>query len=107
MSEYLDFNRFTPKGQKTDVVDVYSKNYGDLLGVIKWFPRWRQYTFFPMPGTTWSVGCLLDVKMELVKLNTEKRRKDAAKKRPPRHAEDEPCNCDNGIGCVNVPYDQW
>lgn len=31
---------------------------GDKLGEIRWFSRWRQYTFYPEPGTIFNHDCL-------------------------------------------------
>ncbi len=46
---------------KTAIFDVRAKRGGNLLGRIKWFGRWRQYTFFPVPDTIYSAGCLVDI----------------------------------------------
>lgn len=34
---------------------------GSRLGVVKFFPRWRCYTFFPEEETTFNSGCLTDL----------------------------------------------
>ncbi len=63
MSEYLTFvNAAQPLGHKTKVVEVRSKNTNDALGIIKWWPAWRQYCFFPEEGTVWSIQCMDDVR---------------------------------------------
>lgn len=31
--------------------------YAELLGIIKFDSRWRQYVLFPEPNTKWSAGC--------------------------------------------------
>lgn len=58
MNEYLEFRDETPAARKTNIIGVYSRSSGDLLGRIKWFGRWRQYVFFPEPGTIWNPECL-------------------------------------------------
>jgi len=60
MSKYLEFQLLEQK-PKTKVIGVYSKKSGDRLGRIKWFGRWRQYTFFPEFETVFNIECLNDI----------------------------------------------
>jgi len=60
MSEYLEFSLIERK-PKTKVIGVWSKTNPVSLGVIRWFPGWRQYCFFPQEGTVYSVECLNDI----------------------------------------------
>ena len=60
MSKYLVFELLKQK-PKTKVIGVYSKKEFEVLGEIKWFGRWRQYAFFPEPGTVYNVECLNDI----------------------------------------------
>lgn len=60
-TEYLRFVDATPAGRKTTVLWIYSRQWGDALGEIRWFGRWRQYAFFPEKGTAWNPACLDDV----------------------------------------------
>jgi len=48
-----------PKG-KTSVWDVVAKA-GDFLGKVKWFGRWRKYSFFPAADCTFEETCLGDI----------------------------------------------
>ena len=60
--EYIYINwAGTSKSGKTNVYTVHNLNSGDVLGVVKWFGRWRQYAFFPEPGTLYSMGCCEDI----------------------------------------------
>jgi hypothetical protein len=59
-SKYLELRELERK-PKTIVYGLFSKQHGDKLGEIKWFARWRQYTFFPEKDTIWNRTCLLDV----------------------------------------------
>lgn len=59
-SKYLFFVVGEPK-PKTEVWQLVSKSQDALLGELKWYAPWRQYCFFPAPGTVWSPGCLKDV----------------------------------------------
>lgn len=47
-------------GRKTRVWSVLT-NHGDVLGFVRWFGRWRQYTFDPSTGTGFNRDCLLDI----------------------------------------------
>ena len=46
---------------KTSVWNCYNTKSGDMLGVVKWHPSWRQYCFFPVVDTLFNVGCMNDV----------------------------------------------
>ncbi len=59
-NRYLIFRLYS-QTEKTQSWHVISKKHGDLLGVVRWYPRWRQYTFFPEPDTVWNPECLNDV----------------------------------------------
>jgi len=62
MSKYLEFKELEPK-PKTRVIGVMSKTHPEFyrLGIIKWYPRWRQYAFFPETGTIFNTECLNDI----------------------------------------------
>lgn len=47
-------------GRKTDRWFVYTIDM-HWLGEIKWFSRWRQYTFFPDKETVYNPACLLQI----------------------------------------------
>jgi hypothetical protein len=63
-------NTFQPKwvrfvltdtpGRKTKVWLVQTKD-GEDLGEIKFWPRWRKYSFFPLPNTLYEQDCLWDI----------------------------------------------
>ena len=72
MSKYLEF-ALLEKKPKTQVIKVMSKIHGNSLGVIKWFGRWRQYSFFPEPETVFNVECLNDIKSYILRLKSYKR----------------------------------
>lgn len=51
-----------PLGRKTKVWRVKSKGLeSTCLGVVKWFPRWRCYGFFPEMLTVFEKVCLRDL----------------------------------------------
>jgi hypothetical protein len=63
MSKYLYFeeSKLESRGKKTTVWYVRSVNHGDVLGRVRWFGRWRQYTFHPKELTTFNPGCMRDI----------------------------------------------
>lgn len=59
-TQYLYFVEVADSG-KTKTWDVLSVSGGYRLGQVKWFGRWRQYTFHPDTETVWNTTCLKDV----------------------------------------------
>lgn len=47
-------------GARTRVFRVSSRQSGAELGEIKWYPHWRQYTFFPV-NAIFDRHCLREV----------------------------------------------
>lgn len=73
MSKYLEFIEHENPTAKTVIVLVKSKSQSALLGIIKWFGRWRQYAFFPQMDTTWNPECLDDVNTKIRTLMMRKK----------------------------------
>ncbi len=48
---------------KTKVYSCRNNRSGDELGVVKWYPGWRQYCFFPdeLASLVFNAGCLADI----------------------------------------------
>ena len=46
---------------KTKVWECCNNNSGAQLGIVKWFPGWRQYCYFPTVEAVYSMGCLADI----------------------------------------------
>lgn len=59
-SKWLAFEQTTGTA-KTERWLVKSKSSGDVLGEIRWFGRWRCYSFYPESETIFNAGCLLDI----------------------------------------------
>ena len=49
------------KKTRTEVYGIRSKHHSEPIGMVKWYAPWRQYCFFPEPGTVWSRYCLNEV----------------------------------------------
>lgn len=76
------FIRFEPlpveAGRKTGRWQVLSISSGGLLGIVTWYPSWRQYVLEPSCSTVWSNGCLRDVTAFLDAQNQVHRTKEEA-----------------------------
>jgi uncharacterized protein YprB with RNaseH-like and TPR domain len=73
-TQYLRFVEFEKK-QKTKVIAVMNKHHEEIIGMIKWFSRWRQYCFFPTNNTVWNINCLNDVNLVITMLTDERKKK--------------------------------
>lgn len=57
---------------KTGVWIVRSRS--GKLGTIRWFPRWRQYAFFPIEDTIYNAECLAEIGAFCMSATQEHRR---------------------------------
>jgi hypothetical protein len=59
------------KKPKTNVFAVMSKCGDFMLGIIKWYPAWRHYCFFPTfeEETVYSDRCLKSISEFITELN--------------------------------------
>lgn len=73
MSEYLSFEEDDHYEGKTKRIVVVSKHHLNILGEIKWYGPWRQYTFFPEEATVWNTQCLEDIQDEIKRLMDERK----------------------------------
>ena len=62
------------KGEKTSTWVVDNKESKYFLGLIKWYPQWRQYCFLPGSDTVYSRSCLRDI-VGFIKEQMDKRKK--------------------------------
>ena len=62
-----------PRGFVTKIWRIGPKAGGPELGVVKWFPAWRRYTFCPSMGTTYDAACLQDLS-EFCETETQNRK---------------------------------
>jgi len=70
-TRYLKFKLVEQK-EKTQVWEILSKTHDYRLGIIKWYGSWRQYCFFPEPGTVFNTDCMEDIQDFIVDLKTER-----------------------------------
>lgn len=58
--KYIEFIEAPQLSPKTKRWLVRAKE-GGLIGEIKWYWSWRQYSFFPMSCTVFEKTCLRDI----------------------------------------------
>ena len=68
-----------PDGMKTAIWLVLDKA-GGVLGQVKWFGRWRKYSFFPMPDCVFEGTCLREI-ARFIEDQTRAHRNDHAPRR--------------------------
>lgn len=66
VTEELPLGR-TQNSRKTGIFNVSSTS-GSRLGEIRWYSPWRQYTFWPLPDTIFSAGCMQDIAAHIERL---------------------------------------
>jgi len=59
--------------KKTDVYEVATKEDDILLGRIRWFGRWRKYSFFPCDDTVFETVCLTEIVQFMNELMQERK----------------------------------
>ena len=69
--EYIHLVKIEDK-PKTSVWSCRNNKSGDELGVIKWYPAWRQYCYFPTVQAVYSTGCLKDIEEFVEQLEAER-----------------------------------
>jgi len=72
--EYIQFRELFSKG-KTKYFECINNKSSNRLGIIKWYGPWRQYCFFPEPGTIFSKGCLFDIYNFIEELMNDRKNK--------------------------------
>ena len=76
---YAKWIRFVPnisgeKKRKTKCWIVYPKDIDSSIGLVRWFPQWRKYGFFPdMKVTVFEPDCRRDIANFLEKKTREHR----------------------------------
>ena len=60
-TQYQRFTRVPNFGKQKTQQWLVLSHRGEVLGKVKWFGRWRQYTFHPAETTVFNNGCLGDI----------------------------------------------
>jgi len=59
------------KKPKTNVYQVVNKQQHSVIGIIKWYPSWRHYCYFPYDDTIYSDRCMIKIGEFIKELNEE------------------------------------
>jgi len=59
------------KKPKTNIYQVINKQQNSVIGMIKWYPSWRHYCFFPYNNTVYSDRCMIKIGEFVEKSNKE------------------------------------
>ena len=60
--KYINFKQLRPKKIiKTTVWSCRNNTGGYELGIVKWYPQWRQYSFYPADGMVFNQTCMEDI----------------------------------------------
>ena len=66
--KYINFTLIEQK-PKTGVYLCRNNTNGGQLGIVKWYPAWRQYCYFPICEAVYSKGCLEDIGSFIMQLD--------------------------------------
>lgn len=58
---YLEFKEVASGSKLVRAWHVVSLTQKTVLGLVRWFPHWRQYTLSTGDEVVWSPGCLREV----------------------------------------------
>lgn len=85
--KFIDYTTFkkTKKGKitsfpKTNTYMVRNKDNDVMLGWIKWYGSFRQYSFFPEPETVFERTCIGDIHRFITELMEERKIKKSNEK---------------------------
>lgn len=71
--KYIHFALLERK-TKTDVYVCLNNKSNNSLGLVKWYPAWRQYCFYPSPNTVFNKGCMEDINDFITQLMDERKK---------------------------------
>ena len=76
MANWIDFVEVEclERPRKTKVFKVKTKEGDSVLGTIKWFGRWRKYSFYPHMDTIFEQTCLRDIAQFIDELMLKRKR---------------------------------
>jgi hypothetical protein len=72
--KYLSFEMTPKQPKKTSCWVCRNKRSKVALAMVKWYPAWREYCFFPIINdTVFNAGCLKDIADFLGQLMNQRR----------------------------------
>jgi len=58
--EFIHFEKIVDSPKTSTWICVNNES-GGTLGVVNYYPNWRQYCFFARSNTIFSAGCMQDI----------------------------------------------
>ena len=68
-NKWMRFEESPNPGRKTRRILAVNRRSNETIAQIQWFPRWRQYCFFPLDGTVYNADCLRGITEAVETLN--------------------------------------
>jgi hypothetical protein len=81
MAKWLEFKEIQKK-PKTSVFEVINKETQEAIGIIKFYPPFRKYSYFPYLDTVYEETCQRDIADELGRLEAERKENARLLKEP-------------------------
>jgi len=72
-ANWIAFHLYEDTGKTKKYLVVTKECFPKKLGEIKWFGKWRKYSFFPEPNTIFENQCLNDIIKFIEKLMLERK----------------------------------
>ena len=69
--KYIKFEKAAKQAPKTSIWECRNIRSNSTLGIVKWYPSWRQYSYFPTIQAVYSSGCMGDISDFLNQLNNK------------------------------------
>ena len=61
MAKFIEFKDSGEWHEKKPMYDILNKKLGDVMGMVFWYPPWRQFVCRFKDDCIWSADCLKDV----------------------------------------------
>jgi len=74
MAKWIEFIEQDFPDRKTKVFVVQNKENGVVLGTVRWFGSFRQYSFYPAEHTVFEKTCLRDIADFMAQLMEERKK---------------------------------
>ena len=71
-NKYIYFNKLNVI-TKTFKFEITSITTDLILGIIKWYPQWRQYCFYPAESTIFNADCMKIIQDFIIKLMDDRK----------------------------------
>ncbi len=73
MAKWIEFIEVNVPNKKTKTFVVQNKDNFSVLGIIKWYGGFRQYSFYPEPNCVFEKTCMKDIIDFMEALMTERK----------------------------------